>query len=168
MRPRRGEVVARRASREVGRDRLARLPEHDLSGGRRLLVARSPRARLLGLALLAGMPDGHALRLPGCRSLHTYGMRFEIDVLFLNRSGEVVCAAWGAGSSRILGCPGATAALECPAGQGRRWVGERMLSEAYAADPTKPWRRKVSAERARSSVTFSSRDCRASSQRSTA
>ena len=122
----------------MGRDRLAKLPGHDLSGGRRLLVARSPRARLLGLALLAGMPDGHALLLPGCRSIHTFGMRFAIDVLFLDRSGEVMRASWRAGSCRILACRGATAVLECPAGQGRRWVGERMLGEAYAADPTSP------------------------------
>ena len=40
-------------------------------------VATGFRARLLGLALL----------LPRCRSVHSFGMRFAIDVVFLDASG---------------------------------------------------------------------------------
>lgn len=47
-------------------------------------VAERPLARLLGLALLRE-PPRHGLLLPSCRSVHTFGMRFAIDVAFLSR-----------------------------------------------------------------------------------
>jgi len=46
-------------------------------------VAESFRARLLGLAGLAAVEPGRALVIPRCRSVHTFGMRFRIDVAFL-------------------------------------------------------------------------------------
>lgn len=46
-------------------------------------VASGFLARLLGLAGL-GQPPSRGLLLPRCRSVHTYGMRFPIDVLFLD------------------------------------------------------------------------------------
>ena len=47
-------------------------------------VAESLAARLAGLAWLRRWPDGHALLLPCCRSVHTVGMRFPIDVAFVS------------------------------------------------------------------------------------
>ena len=52
-------------------------------------VAGSRRERLLGLALRAG-PPGHALMLPGCRSIHTFGMRFALDLVWLDEQGRVL------------------------------------------------------------------------------
>jgi uncharacterized membrane protein (UPF0127 family) len=46
-------------------------------------VAEGFAARLAGLALLPGLPRGRALLLPCCRSVHTAGMRFAIDVAFV-------------------------------------------------------------------------------------
>jgi uncharacterized membrane protein (UPF0127 family) len=56
-----------------------------MPGGRRLdaWLAESFAARLLGLAFAAGLPDGRALLLPRCRSVHTVAMRFAIDIAFL-------------------------------------------------------------------------------------
>jgi uncharacterized protein len=55
-------------------------------GGRCLdaWVADSLVARLLGLAWLRDWPAGQALVLPHCRSVHTVGMRFPIDVAFVS------------------------------------------------------------------------------------
>lgn len=55
-------------------------------GGRCLhaWVAESLGARLAGLAWLRYWPDSHALLLPCCRSVHTVGMRFPIDVAFVS------------------------------------------------------------------------------------
>lgn len=50
-------------------------------------VATGFRARLLGLALLPGDRAGPGLLLPRCRSVHSFGMRFAIDVVFLDASG---------------------------------------------------------------------------------
>jgi uncharacterized protein len=66
--------------------RLRRLPAHSLPGGLVLLVARSPPARALGLAALASLPAHVALLLPRCRSVHTFGMRFPLDLLWLTRA----------------------------------------------------------------------------------
>jgi hypothetical protein len=57
-----------------------------MPGGRCLdaWVAKSLAARLVGLAGLRHWPDSHALLLPYCRSVHTVGMRFPIDVAFVS------------------------------------------------------------------------------------
>jgi uncharacterized membrane protein (UPF0127 family) len=54
--------------------------------GRRVAawVAEGVGIRLAGLAGLAELPPGRALLLPRCRSVHTVGMRFAIDVAFLS------------------------------------------------------------------------------------
>jgi uncharacterized membrane protein (UPF0127 family) len=46
-------------------------------------VAERRRRRLVGLAGAHGLPPGSGLLLPRCRSVHTFGMRFAIDVLFV-------------------------------------------------------------------------------------
>lgn len=51
-------------------------------------VATGFRARLLGLALLPAERAGPGLLLPRCRSIHTVGMRFPIDAVFLDRAGR--------------------------------------------------------------------------------
>ena len=48
------------------------------------VVADSLAARLAGLAGLRHWPDRQALLLPCCRSVHTVGMRFPIDVAFVS------------------------------------------------------------------------------------
>jgi uncharacterized protein len=46
-------------------------------------VAEGFRERLLGLAGVAEPPAGTALLIPRCRAVHTFGMRFRLDVLFV-------------------------------------------------------------------------------------
>jgi uncharacterized membrane protein (UPF0127 family) len=55
-----------------------------------IVAARSFRARLLGLALRRRAPPGRALLLPRCRSVHTFGMRFPLDLVWLDREGRVI------------------------------------------------------------------------------
>jgi uncharacterized protein len=49
-----------------------------------LYVAESFAARLIGLAGLAEPPARGGLLLPRCRAVHTLGMRFPIDVVYLS------------------------------------------------------------------------------------
>ena len=53
-------------------------------------VATTRRARLLGLAFLDRFAVGEGLLLPGCRSVHTFGMLVAVDVLFLDAEGQVI------------------------------------------------------------------------------
>ena len=94
-----------------------------LPGGRRLeaWVAEAPVTRLIGLAGVRRAEPGTALLLPRCRSLHTFGMRFAVDVAFVSwpvRDGvcEVAAVASGVPPGRVVYARGRLAALEAPAG----------------------------------------------------
>lgn len=48
-------------------------------------VATRPLARLLGLAFLDQERAGPGLLIPGCSSVHSFGMRFALRIYFLDR-----------------------------------------------------------------------------------
>lgn len=57
---------------------------------RRALIARSLLQRLTGLLRHQALPEGEGLVLLACRSVHTVGMRFAIDVVFVDQGWRVV------------------------------------------------------------------------------
>jgi uncharacterized protein len=59
-------------------------------GGHEVPVAVGFRARLLGLALLDPAAAGPGLLIPRCAAVHTFGMRFALDVRFLDEGDEVL------------------------------------------------------------------------------
>jgi len=79
-------------------------------------VAATWRARLLGLALLDRDAAGTGLLLPRCRSVHTFGMRFGLDLIFLDSDMAPVSIRRGVPSGRIAIERRARAVLELPAG----------------------------------------------------
>jgi uncharacterized membrane protein (UPF0127 family) len=83
--------------------------------GVQLPQATTRRARLLGLAHLHREAAGPGLLLARCRSIHTFGMRFPIDVLFLDADGRVLERREAVGPRRFLGCRSAVAVAELPA-----------------------------------------------------
>ncbi len=123
------------------RCRLERLESLRL-GDLRIHVARSRRARLLGLALLARMPPDAGLLIPRCRSVHTFGMRFAIDLVFLDRRGATLLTVPGVRPGRVVSCPGAAGVLELPAaGNGMiRVVANQAFANRFrqALDPRVP------------------------------
>lgn len=92
--------------------RLSRLEARSDAAGVQVFVAHSFRARLLGLALMPGLPRGCALLLPGCSSVHTFGMRFCLEIRFLDERGEVLRRESRVPAGRMLREPGAAAVLE--------------------------------------------------------
>jgi uncharacterized membrane protein (UPF0127 family) len=56
----------------------------------RLTVAESFFSRLKGLLGRKSLPQGEGLLLRPCKGIHTFGMRFPIDVLFLDRNNCVI------------------------------------------------------------------------------
>ena len=96
--------------------RISRYPFLELETGIRMHLAHTWRTRLLGLALLPGLDPDEALVIPHCTSVHTFGMRFAIDVVFVDRDWRVVKIVHRLRPWRISGARHAVAALELPAG----------------------------------------------------
>jgi uncharacterized protein len=94
--------------------RFRRLPTAEVAS-RRVPVAVTLPSRLLGLALLRSGRAGEGLLIPRCRSVHTFGMRFGLDVTFLAEDGTIIEAVLGVPPRRLVGRPGAAAVLEVPA-----------------------------------------------------
>ena len=93
--------------------RFRRLPTAEVAS-RRVPVAVTLLSRLLGLALLRAGRAGEGLLIPRCRSVHTFGMRFPVDLVFLARDGRVLELRRSVQPRRIVRCSGATAVLELP------------------------------------------------------
>jgi hypothetical protein len=100
-----------------------------------ILVARSPFRRLLGLALRR-RPPAHALLLPRCRSVHTFGMRFPLDLIWLDRDGRVLRVDEAVPPWRVRSCRGAAAVLE--AGRMPAMAEPQRNRFAMALDPRVP------------------------------
>ncbi len=98
--------------------RLRGLPRAEVRG-RRVPVATSRRARLLGLALLDPSRAGAGLLIPGCRSVHTFGMRFALDLVFLDFDLHPVAFRRAVPPRRVVVERRAQAVLELPVGSGR-------------------------------------------------
>lgn len=94
--------------------RLARLPRASVIGFE-VPVAETLAARLLGLAMLDAERAGTGLLIPRCRSVHTFGMRFPLDVFFLDPEDVVLEVRMGLPPRRVARCAAATAVLELPA-----------------------------------------------------
>ena len=115
-------------------DRLDLLPRHALAGGLTVFEANGWRARLLGLALLDALPHEHALLIRRCRSVHTFGMRFPLDLVFLDGSGAIVRLVSGTAQRRGFGARAAHAVLETRAGQAERFIEAGAGGLARTAD----------------------------------
>ena len=96
--------------------RLRGLPRHELGHDAVVIEASTPWSRLLGLAglELAEIPWGHALLLRPCRSVHTFGMRFDLDLIFLSAGGRILSLEQGVPPARIRASHDAAAVLEFP------------------------------------------------------
>ena len=77
-------------------------------------VATTLVSRLLGLALLPRERAGPGLLIPRCRSVHTFGMRFRLDLFFLGVEHRVIEIREGVPPFRLARCPAASAVFELP------------------------------------------------------
>lgn len=104
--------------------RFRRLERRTLNGVE-CMVAGDPLSRLVGLAFLDRDRAPQGLLIPRCRSVHTYGMRFALDLLFLGSTGRPLVAVREVGSGHRVRVPRASAVLELPSGADlpAEWVG---------------------------------------------
>jgi uncharacterized membrane protein (UPF0127 family) len=109
-------------------DRLRSLPVRALPGDLRVFDAASPAARLRGLAGLRDLGAHIALHLPRTRSVHTFGMRFALDLVWLDDRGDVVRIDRDVAPRRLRACRRARSVLEAPAG-----AADAFLRAGYTA-----------------------------------
>jgi uncharacterized protein len=76
-------------------------------------VARGFFARTRGLAFA---PPGAPLEIPGCRSVHTFGMRYALDLIWIDADRRVVRIDRDVAPRRFRGCRKARAVVEVQAG----------------------------------------------------
>lgn len=81
-----------------------------------LELAADSKSRRRGLLGRDHFEAGAALVIAPCSSVHTFFMRFAIDVLFIRRDGTVVKCVRDLPPWRIALAPGAYAVIEFPAG----------------------------------------------------
>jgi uncharacterized membrane protein (UPF0127 family) len=96
--------------------RLRRLPSVEVAElpGVDVRRAADPLARLLGLAGLRGLPPSTGLLLPRTCSIHTLGMRFALDLVWLDGDGRVVRADRRVPPWHVRGCRTASQVVELP------------------------------------------------------
>ena len=64
--------------------------------------ARTPWARMRGLLGRSSLPEGEALIFERCWSIHTIGMQFPIDAVFVDRGWDVVALRVNLGPWRLV------------------------------------------------------------------
>lgn len=87
----------------------------------RVRHARDFFARLRGLLLTKPMQAQEGLLLTPCRQVHTIGMGYPIDILFLDESGRVLRCLSDVRPFRAVSTPTAFHTLELAAGQIKRF-----------------------------------------------
>ncbi len=107
---------------ERTRARLDALPARELAGGLRVARAERRAERMRGLARLDSMPASYALHIPRCRSVHTFTMRFPLDLIWLGRDGKPVRVDRAVPPNRVKLCLRARSVVEANAGAGDDFV----------------------------------------------
>ena len=98
------------------------------------LVCEEPEThieKMRGLLGRDGLPEGRVMLIRDCRLIHTFGMRFPLDVIFVNAYGKVVKTARKLRPGRVaFGGFRARHTIEAQAG----WVPDGIVPGVYLMD----------------------------------
>jgi uncharacterized membrane protein (UPF0127 family) len=110
--------------------------------GEAIEVADTSVRKVKGLLGRECLEDGQGLLFKGCSSLHTFFMRFPIDIVFLDRSCKVLKLARDVKPFKLVAAPWrAYYALELPAGaitRSETRLGDRLTFELDGAERQAP------------------------------
>jgi uncharacterized membrane protein (UPF0127 family) len=110
-------------------ERFAGLPRHTLAGGVILVEASTGPARRRGLSRLGSLPADHGLRIRTA-SVHTFGMRFALDLIWLDKQGTTVRIDRNVPPRRLRACFRARSVVETLAGHADGFLrGDRLSDE---------------------------------------
>jgi uncharacterized membrane protein (UPF0127 family) len=79
-------------------------------------TANTATTRNKGLLGRTGLPDGGGLWIVPCESVHTFFMKFPIDLVYIDRNKKVKKVRSSVGPWRLSACFSAHSILELPAG----------------------------------------------------
>lgn len=82
----------------------------------RTQIAATFWRRLKGLLGTRVLPDGEALIITPCSSVHTFGMKYAIDVVFAGKDGCILKTVHMMEPGRMAACAGSSYVVELPAG----------------------------------------------------
>lgn len=103
-------------------ERFEGLPRRSLADGCTVVEAATQRARRRGLSRLDSLPPDVALHIPNCPSVHTFGMRFPLDLIWLRKDGTVARVDRAVGSARMRACFRARSVVETLGGEADRFL----------------------------------------------
>lgn len=93
----------------VNRTRLSELATH-------AEVAKTSTTRQKGLLGRTGLPEGGGLWIIPCESVHTFFMKFPIDLVYIDRKNIVKKVCRNVGPWKLSACLTAHSIVELPAG----------------------------------------------------
>ncbi|MBP2656042.1 MAG: hypothetical protein H6Q73_3611 [Firmicutes bacterium] len=79
-------------------------------------IADSFFSRFKGLLFTKSLPRGAGLIIKPCKSIHTIGMAYTIDVLFISADNNIIKAVPEMRACRVTACMGSDYVLELGAG----------------------------------------------------
>ena len=104
----------------------------------RAWIADTSEKRRTGLLKHTGLKEGEGLWIVPTEGIHMFGMKFDIDVMFLNKQRKVLKVSSNMASSgfsrRMSLCLSAHSVLELPAGMAdktRTQAGDQLELEKY-------------------------------------
>lgn len=100
----------------------------------RAQIADTSKTRKVGLLKHHGLERGEGLWITPCEGVHTVGMRFSIDVVFLDKKHKVVKIRAAMPRWRMAACLWAHSVLELPSGTAaatQTATGDQLEFETY-------------------------------------
>ncbi len=79
-------------------------------------IANTSELRRRGLLKHTSLDPGDGLWIAPCEAVHCFGMKFAIDVIYLNKQKKILKMRPNMGKNRISFCLRAHSVLELPAG----------------------------------------------------
>jgi len=102
--------------RKAGGDHELRNERTGAAVATRVLTAFDSASRRTGLLHQDALPEGSGLVIAPSNAIHTFFMRFSIDVAFVSKDGRIVKVRAAVRPWRITGALRAYAVVELPAG----------------------------------------------------
>ena len=102
--------------------------------GDRVEIADTSAKRRTGLLKHTGLEPGEGLWIAPCEAVHTIGMKFPIDVLFLDKKRKILKIKNEMPRARMAVCLRAHSVLELPSGMAAAMqtvVGDQLEFEKY-------------------------------------
>jgi uncharacterized protein len=99
-------------------------------------IADTSAKRRTGLLKHTGLEPGQGLWIAPCEAIHTFRMKFSIDVLFLDRKRRVLKVKNDMQRGRMAACLRAHSVLELPSGTAvatQTVIGDQLEFEKYDA-----------------------------------